>query len=226
MEVLNHIFTFFISALFVYFSFVFTCYVLANNDRFNSSYRQQYIAKNITKSFFLFLLTIWGIPNMLIPILFNNWDSNVMRTCAAVYGSIDFIGLLVVPNNKLSTKIHHVVCIFLIFSSFFVSFEEINVSRILAIYAIFSTFAFSVNAYLGLKWLDFFDRLRRFAFWNYVVCCVCNWSLVLYTVYEHNQINGLDYTYYVVLSLLMALVYDDIVLMKALYKDKLRKKID
>lgn len=189
--------------------------------------KQSYIAKNIAKSLLLCCISIIGMPIALYPILVHDtWCSHVMRTIAAIYGSIDFMGLVVVPNLPQTTKIHHVVSTILIFSSFFIPFEEINVSRLLAIYAILSTYAFSVNAYLGARWLGTYNKLRVFAMYNYILCCAINWSLILITVYSHYTLGGLTFWYVIVLTLMMGLVRDDLILIKWLYNDQKRKKME
>jgi len=190
--------------------------------------KRPYVAKNVAKSILLCCISLMGIPFALYPILVDDvWCSHIMRTIAAIYGSIDFMALIVVPNLPQTTIIHHVVSTALIFTSFFVPFEGINISRLLAIYAILSTYAFSVNMYLGMKWLGVYNRLRVFAMYNYILCCAINWSLILFTIHSHYTLGGLTFWYVIVLTLMMGLVRDDLILIKWLYNDdQKRKKVE
>jgi hypothetical protein len=183
--------------------------------------KHKYAAKNIAKGMLLCGICIVGVPTVLYPIfVYDDWCSHVMRMTAAVYGSIDLVGFLVVPNLKITTKIHHIVSTILIFSSFYIPFEQINISRLLAIYAILSTYAFSVNLYLGLRWLGVYNKLRVFAMYNYILCCAINWSLLFVTIYNHYMLNSLTVSYAIVLTLMLGLVYDDVDLITWLYNDK------
>lgn len=186
--------------------------------------KQSYVSKNIAKSILLFALTLWSVPAIFYPIMLGVWNSYTMKLCAALYGSVDFMGLLVVPNLPKTTKYHHVVSTILIWSSFFITFEEINVSRILAIYALFSTYAFSVNAYLGLRFIGFYDRLRKFAKYNYILCCLMNWSIQLCIIYSHYMTGHFTFWYIIVIVLLGFIVRDDLILISWLRNNEKHKK--
>lgn len=211
-------------ATYILYKFVYTILYRYNSNFLTLKYeKQSYVAKNIAKSILLCVLCVYGLSDVLCQMYNNNWCSHDMRTCSAIYGSIDFMGLVIVPNLPSTTKIHHVISTILIFVSFYIPFEEPNISTLLAIYALLSAFAFSVNMYLGLRLIGVYNKLRIFAMYNYIICCIINWSLLLITLCQHVMLNVIGYPHLIVLILMMGLVRDDLILINWLYNDGKKK---
>ena len=147
-----------------------------------------------------------------------------------LYSIPDFVSMFMVKNMATTTVIHHVVvCVFNVFS-LYNDYEQENVVRAIMIYAVFSTFAYLVNLLLASRFVDVSKwlsiALSGLALVIYVTCCGFNWS---WQVYYMKRLLHLSTTRVEVgvivayVSLMLMLVWDDLVLMKYLYFNVKRK---
>ncbi len=198
---------------------------------FNSNYqqiqlsKQLYIVKNVVKSFVLLYVGIFASIDFIRFIQNDYYEMNLVYYYASLYVANDMTALLIVPNLPNTTKIHHqITCAFLLYT-LHVDFNSVeNVGQLLFIYTIFSSYAFLVNFYLGMRFLkndnntktylnDIIDYSKKYAYYIYFVSCIINWSIQL-TIMSYRMYNGIINLHYVLYSgLLYFIITDDIILM-------------
>ena len=202
-----------ISCLLVYYSYETVDRSLAFVGCYADSDRKLYIQKNIVKGVYLMILSVCTT----LYFCFFPWDNTVLKTLAACYVSNDIVGLYMV-KLPTSTKIHHATSgMFLIFT-YTLDFLVSEVGSLLVYYTYFSSLAFAVNIYLGLRlcfeihppWLN---DLRNFCKWWYLTVCFLNWTTQLY------MMSGLNLQVGVYSSMILLIVLDDVVLLKWLFKE-------
>ena len=151
-------------------------------------HKKWYVVANLSKAFFLAVITIntrfWvGIYNG----FFNDYfQMTELKRTVMMYIATDLVALYMVPKLPLSTIFHHVVTtvIAIMASSINLSVSGwdgfLGVFKMAVIYGMFSCIPFLVNAYLALRVV--YPRARllsvlvHLALWTYVCCCVLNWS--------------------------------------------------
>ena len=179
------------------------------------SNRKEYIQKNIVKGIYLMFLSMIAT----VYFCFFPWDNTVLKTLAACYVSNDVVGLFCC-ELPLSTKIHHITSTVFLMFTYTLDFSKSQVGELLVYYTYFSSLAFMVNIYLGLrlcyeihpKWLE---DMINFCKWWYLSLCFMNWFMQLYLLSSLNIQIGI-YT-----TMIMLIVVDDIILLKWLFKGKL-----
>ena len=187
--------------------------------------RQLYIVKNVVKSFVLLYVGFFASIDFIRFIKNDYYEMNLVYYYASFYVANDLMALLIVPNLPNTTKIHHqITCAFLLYT-LHVNFNSIeNVGQLLFIYTIFSSYAFLVNFYLGMRFLknanntktyfnDIIDYSKKYAYYIYFVSCVINWSIQL-TIMSYRMYNGIINLHYILYSgLLYFIIKDDLILM-------------
>ena len=205
---------FILSSVCIYFSYTHTQNYLRHNTLEFASLpvnKQYYVVKNVIKAFYLSLLTILG-GILVIPGVFRNeFDNNTIRILASMYVSNDFIGLYKVSNLPTSTRLHHMTTIIFLLVSWSIDFQSNNVGQLILLYTYFSAITFPVNLYLGLRLCYKVEWLKEISKYIYLVSCLVNWS-VQYYWYEPSS------GAYIYFCLLMAIVADDLILLKWLWK--------
>ena len=194
---------------------------------FNEKYKHYdynkkcYIIKNIIKSLILCYISIDAF-NLLRNAYYNIWDNKILNDFATVYVANDIVGLLLIPKLPVTTTIHHLTSASFLIYSYHIDFNEPNVSRLLFILCIFSSFSFLVNFYLAIRYLEnkndkilthIIDIIRKTSYRIYVITCVMNWCIQLIIIYHRILDQTFDYTYCVYLGLLAFIINDDLILM-------------
>ena len=196
-------------------------------SKFNylSGYKRKYVIKNLVKCF---CLSIWS-PVALFVIkdaIFNNkWDNSQLHIVGSFYSINDLLGLILVRGLPLATKLHHICVVILGIVNILTDYTEVSVWRACIIYGAFSILSFSVNGYMGLRYITENDaisqlRLCRVALISliiYLCCFILNW------IYHYNLLFTLEnnlcsFIYFTMAHLVM---YDDIKLIKHLYEKSL-----
>lgn len=205
-------------------TFVFYLYHMANfylsmtYEKFNvyDIKRRNYIIKNFIKSYILYYISVVTIP--IIPmVLLNIGNVNkCLHFIGFLYCSNDTVALFKNMNMSYSTKVHHIISTTLSIINIFVdSLRNDNITKLMSIYCILSCYPYEVNYCLGMRFL--LDRteekkMKRQAFIKYLGCCFINWSIhSIYLLYNIRNLNVIMVGYY---SLIVFIVYDDIVLLK------------
>lgn len=193
-------------------------------------HKKWYVVANLTKALFLGILAsshrYWLGTYRLY--YYDQFQVSEVKMCGVIYVATDAVALYMVPKLPRSTVIHHLSAIFLVgvISTMDLGIKGwdglLGVSKMSVLYAVFSTVAYSVNAYLAFRvvypkaaWLN---RLVKISLWTYLVCCACNWSI--HAVWLINLITSLQVSVFNLLYVIVlaTIVHDDIVLIKWLMK--------
>lgn len=149
-------------------------------------------------------------------------DLMFVKRCAVYYIMNDIIGLLLVKKLPTTTKIHHITTSLCGFAIIMKESNNLDVLTLIVLYAVFSSIAFCVNFYLGLRIYSTDIKLKRYmsniSFWTYLFSCIINWILQCYLASQVIQIVPFYHTLFY-LAFLYSVGKDDIILMKWLYDD-------
>jgi hypothetical protein len=212
-------------------SFLCSCYVLnysyailldhldANTPNFDrlEEYKKYYVIKNLMKAVYLCVLSFCGLPFLLMS--FRNYFPNTpIKILASLYCSNDCVGLYKVKKLPTSTRLHHIVTTMFLLVTYAADFQEQRLAQMLFYYTFFSACAFPVNAYLGLRHCyeeEDLETYREVSKYTYAACCFINWIIQFYFIGS---------TYYdAAYALLLAfIIYDDVYLLRWLWKPRLR----
>lgn len=214
----------------------------AIDSRFTSivpPHKKWYVVANMYKAFLLsFLATspvywmaTWDLLLNDMPL--TDVDSIKMKRCALIYVVTDTVALYMVPKLPKTTVLHHIATAIVYLTVGGLNMHQnsaewagaFGLCKMGVLYAFFSSFTYTVNAYLGLrvvypraKWLP---HLINFSLVVYVVSCAANWSIQLYW-FVHGLIQYEPSLFTVLNGIILALVIrDDIILMNWLKNRKL-----
>ena len=179
-----------------------------------SEARQFYVLKNLIKAYYLAFLVVIGALFAFVPILlYGRYDNRSIRILASLYVSNDFVGLWRVEKLATTTRLHHMTSFVFLLMAWQADFQTQRVARMLFFYCYLSAISFPVNLYLGLRFCSDEEprRLRAIAKWTYAIGCLLNWSLQ-WKLFEHST------EAYCYLALLALIVYDDVVLLRWLWR--------
>merc|ERR1712166_100007 len=187
--------------------------------------KQFYVLSNLIKR--SVLLSYSPIAGYLLyqTMYLDTWDSNRIRIMGTLYCIPDFVSLFMVSRMATTTMVHYiVVCVFNAFS-LYNDYDQINVIRAIMVYAVWSTFAYMVNLLLASRFVDTSPTmsmvLSALALLIYGLCCLFNWSWQVWFLSGLFQEKPFQVIGYV--ALMGMLVWDDIALMKWLFKNVIRK---
>lgn len=179
-----------------------------------SEARQFYVLKNVIKAYYLAFLVLLGALLIFLPsLLHGRYDNTSIRILASLYVSNDFVGLWRVEKLPTTTRLHHMTSFVFLLMAWRADFQRQPVARMLLFYCYLSAISFPVNLYLGLRFCSELEplRLKRIAKWTYAIGCLFNWSLQ-WKLFEHST------EAYCYLALLLFIVYDDVVLLRWLWR--------
>lgn len=193
-------------------------------------HKKWYVVANLSKALFLgcmaFSSKFW--IGSYKGIVFDNFAGLAIKRTGVLYLATDVVALYMVPKLPMSTILHHVVTMILIMTMTSVDITLkgwnglLGVVKMAIIYGVFSSVAFCVNAYLALRVMypnnKSMSVLVHLCLWPYILLCAANWSM--HAVWLGGVILRLDVTLVTVLYLLAvaAMVHDDIILIKWLWK--------
>jgi len=206
---------FILSSIGVYFSYTHTQNYLKHNTVLFSTLpvnKQYYVVKNIIKGCYLAILVIIGGFLIIPGIIHNQFDNTTIRILAGMYVSNDFVGLYKVSSLPTSTRIHHMATMIFLLIAWTVDFQTSNVGQLILLYTYFSALAFPVNLYLGLRLCyNDIEWLKNISKYVYLLACLVNWTVQLAWSVP-------DTEFYIYLTILLAIVVDDLILLNWLFK--------
>jgi hypothetical protein len=171
-----------------------------------------YISTNVVKSNYLL-----GLCPICLSLLsnFENHDIQYVKNLGAIYAAIDFAALFYNQKMSMNTIIHHITVVLFFALNLFDNYEEGSISKMIMIYAIFSTFAYLVNFCLGVRLVYRLPRvLYRGVFLLYFFVCLLNWKHQVEFMFQYSE-RILVKCYGI---LLFFVIYDDMVLLQWLLK--------
>ena len=207
--------------------YIIICVLLNLNTIFQKHKlsRQLYIIKNVVKSLVLLYVGFFSTIDFIHFIYNDEFDMNAVYDYASFYVANDFIALLIVPNLPQTTKLHHqITCLFLVYT-LHVDFNSIeNVGQLLFIYTIFSSYAFLVNFYLGIRFLKnkndtkshlnkIIDYSKTYAYYIYTISCIINWIIHIVLLSYRAYLGVFNLHYILYSGLLYFIIKDDLILM-------------
>ncbi|KAG5508325.1 hypothetical protein JIQ42_08247 [Leishmania sp. Namibia] len=222
LDTRDHLGLFLIGSYMVFSSYYMIYYFL---ERFSDSFRRIasqdkkfYIIGNLIKAGILISITPFACVHLVKIIVFEEWESNILRNLGCIYAIPDFISMVVVRRMRWSTWVHHACVVLFNYFSIMNNYQHENVCRCVVVYAAFSSFAYCVNVLLASRFLGVSANVARVlsfvALVVYALCCAVNWAWQVYYL-RRLLISGHDhwtvYTYMFLISLVM---WDDIVLNK------------
>jgi hypothetical protein len=211
----------------------------------NPEHKKMYVIKNFVKATVLAGLCVVILLNV-SDLLTGKMDVKLIKRCSIYYVINDGIGLLIVEKLPTTTIIHHSVTSICGLLMQFKTSNEIDTLFLIAIYAIFSSFSYCVNYYLGFRIFAGYENIKRFmsiaSFWIYLMSCLINWTIqlclaielyrdCLYGLWEkiirlgvhENESRQVNYLmllqFFLYVVFFTAVAKDDIVLMKWLFND-------
>ena len=196
--------------------YAFNYFDVASSETFGAlpESRKFYAVKNVIKGIYLAILVVVGALFVFLPILLKGvYDNTSIRILASLYVSNDFVGLCRVKKLATTTRVHHMTSFLFLLLAWQADFQTQRVAQMLLFYCYLSAISFPVNLYLGLRFCSDEDpaRLRWIAKVTYAIGCLLNWSLQ-WKLFEHSA------EAYCYLALLALIVYDDIVLLRWLWR--------
>lgn len=182
------------------------------------SEKQVYVIKNILKAVYLSVICCAALYYIVPSLLYGNWDNVMLRTFASLYVSNDIVGLYRVTKLHSSTRLHHMTAAIFLLAAWTADFQNSTTAKMLVVYTIFSAMSFTVNLYLGLRFVYNLDHpdmvvLKNVARVVYCICCGLNWAAQCYMAFNNTESILMGY-----LMGLVFIVWDDIILLKWFFK--------
>jgi hypothetical protein len=179
--------------------------------------RKRYIIKNILKSIYLSLgsvYTSWIIFNFVYTGIWTNYQ---IHNLGLFYMLPDLISLFRVPNLHRNTIQHHVSVVILVTLNLFCDYSKESHWRGMVIYAYMSMLTGIVNFYLGYRLLSKNDKVKlliaKIAFWNYLGSILINWLYQVYVVVNWIFFDFPLWGLYIYIIMIYFVVVDDIILL-------------
>ncbi|CAC9439275.1 conserved hypothetical protein [Leishmania infantum JPCM5] len=220
LDTRDHLGLFLIGSYMIFASYYMIYYFL---ERFSDSFRRIasqdkkfYIIGNLIKAGILISITPFACVHLVKIIVFEEWESNILRNLGCIYTIPDFISMVIVRRMRWSTWIHHACVVLFNYFSIMNNYQHENVCRCVVVYAAFSSFAYCVNVLLASRFLGVSVNVARVlsfvALVVYALCCAVNWAWQVYYL-RRLLISGHDHwTVYVYMLLISLVMWDDIVL--------------
>ena len=194
-----------------------------NYKQIKPVHKKIYVCSNVLKAFMFCIYTTDALYLLYSICINGTWDVERVQYLGMLYTGLDAISLWKVPSMQLNTKIHHISVIFLHMFCLYYNYEVGEMLKIIIIYAIWSANAYFVNLYLGLRVFiseknKYLHHLCICALITYIGCTILNWTYQTYALINM-YMNGLfPIGGYLYLAMMGFIIYDDIILMKYLYK--------
>lgn len=186
------------------------------DDRVDRSYR----VVNFTKSFLLGISSPYAFY-LLYCILYNvEYNIYILYVVSSLYASLDASALLYNKHMQMTTIVHHIVVQLFYYYGVYVDWNSNSVSRLILIYAIFSTFAYLVNYRLAIRKSNisktFINIINDLSLIIYFLSCITNWTLHTYFIFTTTFVE--HYMYIIMYTVLIfTIAFDDVKLMQYLY---------
>ena len=174
--------------------------------------KQWYVKANLTKAVLLGAYSPWAAQVLWRGVLANAWSNELIHALSILYATPDLVSLFLVRRMSKTTLAHHLFVVAFAAVSLCNDYTVDNVCRSIVVYACFSTFSYSVNAVLGLRFVTEAMPSACFvvAATVYATCMGVNWVYQLWYMASHFSV----WTTAAHASAISIIVVDDIVLLK------------
>lgn len=186
------------------------------------AHKKWYVLSNYIKSAGLALFAPFCTMVLYDNVFHNDWNNSLVLHLGCMYAVLDFTSILKVPKLAKNTLYHHVAVTVLYLYTLTNGMHVDSFSRLIVVYAVFSTLAFPVNAYLATRVVTTNKLLLKtfssIAFINYSVCCTLNWSYqVFHLAWKDHFLTEYGIVPIILFAGFIAVVIsDDIILMRYL----------
>jgi len=142
--------------------------------------KKKYVVSNLLKCYILLWLIIFMFP-LFTQTVRKDWPIIAWKHTSAIYASSDFVSLIMVKKHHLSTILHHTFSVFINLGVVnFGTFDTPNLWKALMYYGIYSSIAYLVNGFLGIRFLLEKDSKIRYylclySSYIYIIGCTINW---------------------------------------------------
>jgi hypothetical protein len=189
--------------------------------------RKLYVLKNLTKSCGLVVILYYAYILLYYKWINDKWINHLIYKIGFFYCSADVLGLLVVKNLPINSKIHHIATFIITLLVSQTDFENgATIVEAILIFTLLASKAFSVNLYLGWRhiYYKYTKKILTFAYYNYIITCGINVIYQYWMLYKFANFSILYFSY---VSLCHFVIYDDIQLLKFLryQRNKLLKSV-
>jgi len=175
-------------------------------------HQKTYIVTNIVKSFVLFILLLFSIPILQEIYYYNYWNVSSIKNLGSMYASLDFSSFFYNQKMSKNTIYHHLSVILFFFINLWDSYSPSSVSRLIMLYAIFSSAAFHINLLLGLRYLiQIPPTIYKICGYIYFISSLMNWITQLYFLTNQKYNNIILGIYLIILKYIIT---DDIILLQ------------
>jgi len=183
--------------------------LLKHNDRI-------YSAKNMAKSIALAAYIPLAVDILCEFVFTDKIDGSRVRVAGTLYACTDIAGLFLVSNHSKTTVFHHITVATLSLYNLTHTIDGIWLGFV--IYGSLSTFTFIVNTTLSLRHfvpVQWLGNMCTVSFVIYASSCLVNWVCQLFIIRTRFtfETGGV-----VFITLLTAIIIDDVVLMRWLLK--------
>lgn len=185
-----------------------------------------YVLSNLIKSAVLLAYSPSAMVTLYSACVNDDWSTPRIRAMGVLYAIPDAVSMLLVTRMATSTKIHHLCVVLFMVVNLCLDYEEETIGRALVVYGTFSTFAYLVNLLLASRFLPISPSvslvLSTLALVIYASCLGVNWAWqvqFLYTLALSGPSALHTAAIAIYLALISLVVYDDVVLVKWLYKN-------
>lgn len=178
--------------------------------------KQRYFQKNIVKSGALIILSLYGSFIFVDSFLKNKWNNKTIYRIGFMYSGLDVMGLLMVKNLPLNSKIHHLTTTIFSLLNTQINYNKDTFWFGIIVYCILSCYAWPVNYFLAIRLIKPLKSLLWFMQYNivsYSLLLLFNWTYQVYNIRNRFEL-GFGFILFVVLVGFVA--YDDIKLVKFL----------
>ena len=204
--------TFFLSSLIVLFLY-YNNHIMLEYYYPNIPYQKKtYIVTNIVKSYILFILFLFSIPILNNIYYYNYWDISLIKNLGSMYASLDFSSFFYNQKMSKNTIYHHLSVILFFIVNLMDTYSPNSISRLIMLYAIFSSIAFHVNLLLGLRFLVNISPITyKICTFSYLISSLINWVIQLYFIMNQKYNNIILCIYLIILKYIIT---DDIILLQ------------
>jgi hypothetical protein len=220
----GHLTVFFFGAFTCFSSYYMAAHFLGEHARsFQriSPDKKLYTVSNLIKAGVLAAIMPMGLTALRDGMLYDVWNTNMLRNLGCVYAIPDFVSIIVVRRMAPSTYAHHICVVVFCFLALYNDFAQANVFRLLAVYGAFSTAGYITYMLLASRFLGVSAGVARWlsliALVVYVACCCTNWIWQL-TYLKYLYFEQHHWSIYVYLGVITLVVYDDLQLCRWLFR--------